>query len=232
MECNLTFRYKPGNLTKDVNVVFTFSAPTKSELGTDQNYVAWRVAQLKSKQGSQAGSNFNIEYTARLGFSAAQLKGNNNVVPQGTVQEMKLGQTTELGLNGSTLEWSTPKSAGGTIIRAVNKTGRFQNIAVGTVKDVGGFPVLAPTFMWKVGKNLAAEAKFQPMLKMYVNLDYRESDFMTGDIASIDPVWTGDLAKLAPGASFGFTENLDQASTNPTQDNLRRHLSPFPFVTP
>ncbi|KAK1222576.1 hypothetical protein PQX77_014568 [Marasmius sp. AFHP31] len=197
MECNLTFRYKPGNLTKDVNVVFTFSAPTKSELGADQNYVAWRVAKLTSNKGSKASNHFNVLYTARLGFSAAYLMGNNNVVPQGSVQEMQLGQTTVLTLNGSNPEWSEPKSVGGTVIRAVNKTGRFQHIAVGTVKEVGGYSVLAPTFMWKVGKNLAAEAKFQPILKMYVNLDYRENDFMTGDIASIDPVWSGDLAKLA-----------------------------------
>ncbi|KAJ8084043.1 hypothetical protein PM082_002810 [Marasmius tenuissimus] len=206
MDCNLLFYYKPGQLTKDVNVVLTFDAPTRSELSTDQNYVAWRVANLKSTPGSTANNQFSVDYAARLGFSVAQLTNGNTVIPSSMI-EMKIGQSTDLTLNGSNPTWSDPSGGTGTIIRATNKTGLVQNIAVGTVKDVpGGFSALVPSFLWKVGENLTAEAKFQPILKMYVNLDYKQNDFMTADLASMTPVWTGNLAALAPLASFAFAE--------------------------
>ncbi|KAK1217632.1 hypothetical protein PQX77_019705 [Marasmius sp. AFHP31] len=206
MDCTLLFYYKPGQLNKDVNVVLTFDAPTKSELSTDQNYVAWNVAYLKSTPGSAASNSFSVDYTSRLGFSVAQLTNGNTVIPSSMI-EMKNGQSTDLTLEGGNPTWSDPSGDTGTIIRATNKTGLAQNIAVGTVKDVpGGFTTLVPSFLWKVGENLTAEAKFQPILKMYVNLDYKQNDFMTGDLASITPIWTGNLAALAPLASFAFAE--------------------------
>ncbi|KAJ8093511.1 hypothetical protein PM082_020369 [Marasmius tenuissimus] len=206
MNCTLVFNYLPGKLTRDVNVVLTFDAPTKSELSTDQNYVAWRVANLKSTPGSTANNQFSVEYANRLGFSVAQLTNGNTVMPSSMI-EMTLGQSTDLTLDGSNPTWSNPSGGPGAVIRATNMTKYFQNIAVGTVKDgQGGFSTLEPSFLWKVGENLTAEAKFQPKLKMYVNLGYKESDFITADLASMTPVWTGDLAQLAPLTSFAFAE--------------------------
>ncbi|KAL0072008.1 hypothetical protein AAF712_000931 [Marasmius tenuissimus] len=210
MDCTLLFYYKPGQLTKNVNVVMTFDAPTKSELSTDQNYVAWRVANLKSNPGSKANNRFVVDYKDRFGFGVGQLTNGNTVIPSSMI-EMKPGQSTELTLSGSSPAWSDPSDGTGTLIRATNKTGLVQNMAFGTVSDVeGGFSIIEPAFMWKVGQNLSVEAKFRPILKMYVNLDCKKNDFLSADVASMTPIWTGNLATLAPLASFAFTETPQQ----------------------
>ncbi|KAJ8085030.1 hypothetical protein AAF712_013336 [Marasmius tenuissimus] len=208
MERTLIFNYKPGQLTKDVTVTLVFDPPTGGELSGEQNHVAWRVANLKSNPGSNAMNAFSVDFDSRLGFGVAQLSNGNSVIPNSLI-EMKLGETTELFLNGSNPTWGPPSGSGGNgaIIRATNKTGYAQNITVGTVKDIGGgFSILLPTFMWKVGGGLTAEANFQPNLKMFVNLDYKQSDFMAGDLASIEPIWSANLSALAPTTSFAFSE--------------------------
>ncbi|KAK1230885.1 hypothetical protein PQX77_006015, partial [Marasmius sp. AFHP31] len=136
--------------------------------------------------------------------------------------EMEYGQSVDLNLEGSTPTWSDPHNGTDpTSIRVTNKTVLAQNIAVGeresqpsgpqkyegvltkspsqgTVKDVaGGFSTLVPTFMWKLGTNQTAEAKFRPVLNMYVNLDCQQNDLIAFDMESITPVWTADLAALA-----------------------------------
>ncbi|KAK1223744.1 hypothetical protein PQX77_013374, partial [Marasmius sp. AFHP31] len=151
MERTLIFNYKPGQLSKDVTVTLVFDPPNKGELSGDQNHVAWRVAHLKSNPGSPAMNAFSVDFDSRLGFGVAQLCNGNTVTPNSMI-EMKLGETTELILNGSNPTWGAPSGSGGngTIIRATNKTGYVQNITVGTVKDIGGgFSILIPTFMWK-----------------------------------------------------------------------------------
>ncbi|KAJ8085071.1 hypothetical protein PM082_003850 [Marasmius tenuissimus] len=150
----LIFNYKPGELTKDVNVTLVFDPPTRGELSGNQSLVAWKVANLKSNPGSTTIDAFSVDYTARLGFTVAQLTNGNSVTPNSII-EMKLGQTTDLILNGSNPTWSVPSGSGrnGTIIRATNKTGYAQNITVGTMKDIGGgYSALVPTFMWTVGQ--------------------------------------------------------------------------------
>ncbi|KAL0069374.1 hypothetical protein AAF712_003394 [Marasmius tenuissimus] len=212
MERTLIFNYKPGQLTRDVNVVFVFATPMGTELSGDQNRVAWKTASLKSAPGSTAMNAFSVEYDSRLGFGVAQLTNGNSVTPNSMI-EMKTGQTTGLTLNGSTPTWSDPtgSAANGTVIRATNKTGYVQNITVGTVKDIGGgFSILVPTFMWKVGEGLTCEANFRPKLKMYVNLDYKQNEFMTADLTSIDPIWSANLSALGPTTNFTFSETPQQ----------------------
>ncbi|KAK1218758.1 hypothetical protein PQX77_018558, partial [Marasmius sp. AFHP31] len=53
---------------------------------------------------------------------------------------------------------------------------------------------------------MTAEANFQPNLKMFVNLDYKQNDFMTGDLASIEPIWSANLSALGPTTNFAFSE--------------------------
>ncbi|KAL0069370.1 hypothetical protein AAF712_003390 [Marasmius tenuissimus] len=212
MERTLIFNYKPGQLTRDVNVVFVFATPMGTELSGDQNRVAWKTANLKAAPGSTAMNAFSVDYNSRLGFGVAQLTNGNSVTPNSMI-EMKTGQTTGLTLNGSTPTWSDPtgSAANGTVIRATNKTGYVQNITVGTVKDLGGgFSILVPTFMWKVGEGLTCEANFRPKLKMYVNLDYKQNEFMTADLASIDPIWSANLSALGPITNFTFSETPQQ----------------------
>ncbi|KAJ8091802.1 hypothetical protein PM082_021037 [Marasmius tenuissimus] len=183
----LMFYYRPGQLTKGVNVVFTLENPTSSELSIDQNRVAWRVATLKAVPGSAAINQFSVEYSGRLGFGVVQLINEHTVLPTSMV-EIEPGQITELTLSGSAPVWSNPSVTGGIMLRATNRTGRTQHVAVGTVKDTSsGFPILSPTFLWKVSDNITAEAKVRPILKMYVNLDYRQNDFITDDLGVIRP---------------------------------------------
>ncbi|KAL0072009.1 hypothetical protein AAF712_000932 [Marasmius tenuissimus] len=129
--------------------------------------------------------------------------------------EIKYGQSIDLTLEGSTPTWSDPyDGTDPTSIRVANKTVLAQNIVVGTVKDVAsGFTSLVPTYMWRLGTNQTAEAKFRPVLNMYVNLDCEQNDLIALDMQSITPVWTGDLAALAPLASFAFSETSQRGYT-------------------
>ncbi|KDQ58475.1 hypothetical protein JAAARDRAFT_34282 [Jaapia argillacea MUCL 33604] len=74
-----------------------------------------------------------------------------------------------------------------------------------TIKS-DGHKDYSPTFLWTtVGQNLAVEARFNPVLKAYVNLGYQKGDFITADI-SADCLWKKDLSSLPDQSSFDFME--------------------------
>ncbi|KIK69239.1 hypothetical protein GYMLUDRAFT_237061 [Collybiopsis luxurians FD-317 M1] len=202
MNRTLIFHYKPGQLTQDVNVVVTFQPPTSSEPSSDQNRVAWKVTNLKAVPGSSTSGQFAIKYDERLGFGVARLLDGNTVFPDLMV-DMKLGQTTQLSREGNNLIWSEPAGSNGAIIRATNTTDYGQNIVVGTVQDIGGYSVLEPTFLWKVGTKVSVEARFYPLLNMHG----LENDFITANLEHLSPIWAKNLANIDSITHFSFFES-------------------------
>ncbi|KAF9255020.1 hypothetical protein L218DRAFT_1009030 [Marasmius fiardii PR-910] len=200
----LIFHYKPGDLSHDVQVVLTFRKPTDSEPGPSQSRVAWRVVKLKAIPGSSSTAQFNIDFSGRLGFGIEQVTNGNLIIPQLMI-EMKPGQSTILSLSGSNPVWSEPNGNNGSLIQAINDTGALQDIAFGIVNNKQTFSTLSPTFLWKIGPDRTAEAKFSPELMMYANLDLQESGVIPGDVEQ-HLLWEMNLAALESVTHWAFTE--------------------------
>ncbi|KAK1234796.1 hypothetical protein PQX77_001995, partial [Marasmius sp. AFHP31] len=171
MSCSLTFFYKPGQLTRDVDVMLTFEVPDKE---VEDDFAVWHVAKLKSNRGSLAVNQFSIDYSGRLGFGVGQVNTGRVLTPSSMV-EVKPGQFTVLTSNGTDPIWSNPTTAGnedgiGNSMRVTNNTGRDQTIAfgapvsipesgecgenyfewTGTIQDSsGGYDILLPTFWFQ-----------------------------------------------------------------------------------
>ncbi|KAJ7642058.1 hypothetical protein FB45DRAFT_1054397 [Roridomyces roridus] len=104
--------------------------------------------------------------------------------------------------------WGIPvnNQGNGNLIKARNATGYRQNVSVGTLQSgTSGMSVYSPSFMWKVGDKLTAEANFHPELKAYVNTGYQQNEFITADIAS-DMITSWNLAALNRTSNWLFTE--------------------------
>ncbi|KAK1218756.1 hypothetical protein PQX77_018556 [Marasmius sp. AFHP31] len=257
MDRTLFFNYRPGNLTKDVKVVMVFDAPTNGELTEDQSHVAWKVATLKARSGSSACNSFRVDYNDTLGFGVVQPTNGKIVVPNSIIG-MKAGEVAELIPDGPSPMWSEPGklTEAGTIIRATNRAGVTHNIALGTVKDLGyGIIKLVPTFMWKVGNGLTAEANFRPRLNLYANIDCQgeflsfyfglpryfklasksltrhglEHEFMKSDrLTSIEPIWSADLSALGPTTEFLFSESPKSPEHAQSSESSESPESPEP----
>ncbi|KAF9255149.1 hypothetical protein L218DRAFT_1008886 [Marasmius fiardii PR-910] len=196
----LVFYYKPDEITKDTNVIFTFTPPTDDPLTDKQNRAAWKVVEIR-KSEPQDGK-FIIEYRANFGFSTAQVDSDNIIDPQRTIQ-MKPGQTTNLKPNRT---WSTPTPlpAGSRSIQAINKTDTYQDIAVGTIVYRGEYADLEPTFLFRVG---AVTANFHPMLMMYSTMTYKQNSLMTAEVTT-GLYWKQDLSALQQETTYWSFKEL------------------------
>ncbi|KAJ7196649.1 hypothetical protein GGX14DRAFT_672243 [Mycena pura] len=213
MNRTLLFKYKPGSLTKDATLMLTFEKPTEKQLSTDQNLVAWKVIPLRYVKGSTATNTIPVTYSARLAFGSSQgMEG--NIVYGETVAEMKEGQTVDLNLRDGITEWGAPTdiTPATKLIKAKNNTAYYQQISVGTIETKGGSEIYNPTFLWKVGTKLTAEASFNPILRAYVNLGYMQSEFITADIAS-DQITSWDLTAQQPTSTWDFKETTQGGYT-------------------
>ncbi|KAF9255147.1 hypothetical protein L218DRAFT_1008896 [Marasmius fiardii PR-910] len=182
----LVFYYKPEEITRDTNVIFTFTPPTKDPLSEKQNRAAWKVVEIR-KSEPQDGT-FIVEYLADFGFSTAQVPG----------------QTTNLETNRT---WSTPRPlpGGSSSFQAINKTDTYQDIAVGTIAYRGEYIDLDPTFLFRVGSESAATAQFQPTLMMYSTMNYKQNSLMTAEVTT-GLYWQQELDVLKETTYWNFTE--------------------------
>ncbi|KAJ7440947.1 hypothetical protein FB451DRAFT_1414869 [Mycena latifolia] len=198
----MIFNYSPGQLTQNVNLMLTFTAPTEDKLSTVQNLVAWKVITMRSVPGSKAMNNAPVTYTGRLAFGDI-----GNVIYGASTVEMKLGESIDLNWQDDAAVWGLPSNSVdiGTLIKAKNTTSYKQNISVGTLQKLGSVDVYSPSFMWKVGSTLTATADFHPMLKSYVNLGYAQNEFITADISS-GLVQEWNLAGVPAVSNWLFSE--------------------------
>ncbi|KAJ7924592.1 hypothetical protein B0H13DRAFT_2315306 [Mycena leptocephala] len=227
----MIFNYSPGQLTQNVNLMLTFTAPTKDKLSTLQNLVAWKVITMRSVPGSKATNKAPVSYTGRLAFGSSQ----NAIILQcltatfkltadalghwkrhlrrldcrdeGKCPLVNLGESIDLNWQDDAAVWGLPSNSVdiGTLIKAKNTTPYRQNISVGTLQTIGTVDVYSPSFMWKVGSKLSATADFHPMLKSYVNLGYVQNEFITADISS-DLLQEWNLTGLPAVSNWLFSE--------------------------
>ncbi|KAF9257640.1 hypothetical protein L218DRAFT_949015 [Marasmius fiardii PR-910] len=186
-----TLTFNVGQLTKDVQVVFVVQAPTNGKIG-DGYYLAWRIAELKA--GGNSDDRFTVEYPASLGIATAG------------ITKIKPGQSTTLALDGEVRFWSEPTKIGGNTIQAINRTGGFQGIALGTVNDQNNDFPLSPTFLWDVGAEMTAETDFSPNLMMFVNLYCEKGGVIFDDPPESECIWKVNLNAQDPVTDWKFEE--------------------------
>ncbi|KAJ6474989.1 hypothetical protein C8R45DRAFT_1103109 [Mycena sanguinolenta] len=205
MECTLVFNYTPAKLTKDVNLMLTFNEPTDKALSNDQNLVAWKVLSLRQGTNPDVTSQVSVTYSPSLAFGLSRLQNGGNIVYGSETVKVKLGDTVKLEMRDKIAQWgNTTKDATTKLIQAMNDTGMRQNITVGTIEENGAY---SPTFLWKVGSGQTAEAEFHPNLNAYMNLDYKQSQFITGDLKTTKAVAHWNLSALSAITEFRVTED-------------------------
>ncbi|KAF9256434.1 hypothetical protein L218DRAFT_1007363 [Marasmius fiardii PR-910] len=201
----LVFYFKPGRLTKDVKLVFTFKPPTELALSTSDNRVAWEIFELKAEPGSNTTGLFTINFPDTLSFTVAQQHGPDGVCHPGLAIEIKPGQSTNLTVVGSKRAWSEPTEISEKHIEAINKTNMYQNIYVGTVINDDDIAIPRPTFRFKVGAGSPVKAKFQPQLMMYGNIGYEKDGLITDGLKD-NLIWEVDLTTLQKYSCWKFAE--------------------------
>ncbi|KAJ7690178.1 hypothetical protein B0H14DRAFT_3532415 [Mycena olivaceomarginata] len=201
----MVINYNQGQLTQSVNLLLTFEKPIQDELSARQNLAAWKVVKLTCVPGADTTGKAIVSYSGRLAFGVSQ-DDNGNVIIPSAITEMKLGESVDLDWKDGTPVWGTRTSGDtGNLITATNMTPNRQDISVGTLQKVGTIDNYSPSFMWKVGKQMTAEADFHPMLRAYVNTGFLENEFITADIRSpLIKQW--NLAALSPATNWLFRE--------------------------
>ncbi|KDQ49557.1 hypothetical protein JAAARDRAFT_42799 [Jaapia argillacea MUCL 33604] len=213
MSITKTMTFNWTGLSQDAFIMLCFTPPSNAQLSTEQNLVAWEL--IPARPGGDGGSAV-VTYSGHVGFGSSELAAGNIVA--GSIKiEMKGGQKVNLITDANNYtEWDTPVSdpSLGQLFKAYNKTATSRAMSVGTLNiKSDGRKDYAPTFLWTtVGPNLFVEAKFQPVLKAYVNLGYKKNEFITADISG-DSIWSQDLSGLPDQSSFDFIETPEHGYT-------------------
>ncbi|KDQ53564.1 hypothetical protein JAAARDRAFT_72520 [Jaapia argillacea MUCL 33604] len=208
MPTSKTITFSWNGLTKKVKLLLCFSPPPDVQLGTDQNVVAWKV--IVAQPGSSGCA--SIIYSGQVGFGNDEI-GHGNIVASSSQIEITGGQKVKLitDADGDT-RWEPPVSdpSLGQLFRAYNKTTTSRTISVGTMRVYSdGHKDYDPTFLWAtVGPNMAAEAKVQPILNAYINLNYQKNQFITIDLSD-DVMWSQNLSDLPENSSFVLVETKE-----------------------
>jgi hypothetical protein len=167
--------------------------------------VVYSVSPFLSIAKAQNLSFATVNYQANYGFGASVLNGGNrvdvtNILPIG------LGENTNLELTkwGNPLFTQPSKATGESkLFQATNTTGSKQWMSIGTIDKDEAYN---PTFSWQVGNTMTIQADLHPVLMGFVNLGYKESQFITADIAS-KAMWSQNLTDLPTNTTWEVQEN-------------------------
>jgi len=181
-----------------------FNAPTASELGVDQNLVAWKVIKVKKNQHGCA----TVKYSSRFGFGNSKLDEGN--VVHGTIYtEVKEGQYVNLipdAHQEATWSKAVNDPSIGQLVNAGNQTEFAQNLSIGIVSTSANLMIFEPTFLWKdVGPQQTIGAQFTPTVKCYFNMGYQENEYIRADITT-KSVLDINLSALSAVSNFNLVE--------------------------
>lgn len=207
---NLTFQ--SNDLGRNATIVLAFDADVDGLYDTVYP-VVWKVLTFQ-KTGL---CRFDVTYTNDLALSEADI-ADENLVQTGADFRLKTGQQTTLTLedDSDTLCFSPPVDGTSGHLTAENKTGLVQDLAVGFFDPTMSSPV--PTLFFKEvegGGNVVAQCK--PVLRVYVESDYQETEVLVDAIDST-AIWEQDLHRLFRNTTFNlgwdiFTERCTLTKT-------------------
>lgn len=199
---NLTFQ--SNDLGRNTTIVLAFDADVDGLYDTIYP-VVWKVLTFH-KSGL---CRFDVTYTNDLALSEADI-ADENLVQTGANFKLKPGQQTTLTLEddseAATLCFSPPVDGTSGYLTAENKTGLVQDLAVGFFDPINSSPV--PTLFFKEvedGSNVAAQCK--PVLRIYVESDYQETEVLVDPIDST-AIWEQDLHQLFRNTTFNLGRDI------------------------
>ncbi|KAF7350265.1 hypothetical protein MVEN_01330400 [Mycena venus] len=200
MNRTMNLYYCPGRLTKSINLVLTFTPPSKSA-------VAWQVIHMPSVPGSLATTRVSVSYTGRLAVGCSQ-DTTGGVVSGILTVPINPGETVDLNWQDGAAAWSIPTKSGdiGTLIKARNKTPNAHDISVGTLQTVSGVDMYSPCLQFKrVGSQMAVELDFHPILQAYVNTESVQNELIRAEVVS-DLLTEWNLTMIPPVSNWLFSE--------------------------
>ncbi|KAG1794894.1 uncharacterized protein HD556DRAFT_1442681 [Suillus plorans] len=199
---NLTFQSE--NLGRDTTILLVFD--TDMEGLYDTIYpVVWKTFTFPKTDWYS----YNVTYSDDLGFSKVRI-GNRNLLDTLGHFKLKPGQKTTLSLNDDDdLRFSLPVNGTNDYLTAENETGFHQDLAVGFYDPSRTFTYgPAPMLFFKeVGNGSKATAQCKPVLRIYVESDYRETEVLVDAIKST-AILEQDLHQLFRNTVFNLERNM------------------------
>ncbi|KAG1734296.1 hypothetical protein EDB19DRAFT_1163203 [Suillus lakei] len=196
---NLTFR--SNDLGKETTILLAFDADMD---GIYRKYmpVVWKVSTF-AKSGPYS---FTVSYSNDLAFAKAQT-GSGNLVSASTYSKLKQGQQTTLTMGKDNLfSFSAPAEGTPNYIKAVNKTGLVQSIAVGFFNPLSPFSPVPALYFNEVGDGSNVTAQWKPVLRIYLESEYKETSVLKGAIDT-PAIWTQDLHTLTESTTWDLTRD-------------------------
>jgi hypothetical protein len=204
MTRNLIFRWRPSKLTQDLNLMLAFNPPKDTVLSEKQNMVAWKLLKMNAYPIAKNLSFSSVSYQAKYAFGASTINAGNRVDVT-DILPIGLGQTTTLSVTkeGNPL-FTEPVTAtdGNKLFQVLNSTGSKQSMSIGTIDENENYN---PTFNWQVGNTMSIQADLHPVLMGFVNLGFKESQFITANIMS-KAMWTQNLTDLPTNTTWEVQE--------------------------
>ncbi|KAI9068893.1 hypothetical protein FKP32DRAFT_107817 [Trametes sanguinea] len=159
--------------------------------------IAWRVIELKD------GASESNPWTDVIGACRAVIDTNNATVSPGTHSPIPIGRTADLLKNTSrrppAYSFSAPAPYGPRKSRVMNRTNGYIDIGAGFITDLDK-PALEEFHTVLVCRKVLdanpAFVDYVPELYIWAALDYAESELLDSSVASIAPLWHGNLSQL------------------------------------
>lgn len=208
---NLTFQ--SDGFGRETTILLVFD--TDMEGLYDTIYpVVWKTFTFP-KTGSRS---YNVTYSDDLAFSEAKI-GHDNLVRTFSPLKLKPGQKTTLSLDDDDeTRFSPPVNfATGDHLTAENETGFIQDLAVGfygpsksIMFNLSGPILTGPDpmlFFKEVENGSKATAQWKPVLRIYVESDYKETEVLVDAIKST-AILEQDLHQLFRNTVFNLERNM------------------------
>ncbi|KAG2350068.1 hypothetical protein BDR05DRAFT_1055593 [Suillus weaverae] len=200
---NLTFQ--SNDLGRETTILLAFDADVEGLYDTVYP-VVWKVFTFPKKGSCK----FEVTYTNDLAFAEADITDGNLVKTYATFQ-LKPGQQTTLVLEDDSddLSYSPPVDDTNGYLTAENKTGLVQDLAFGFFTPSITQQILLPTrpapalFFKEVQNGSNATAQWKPILRVYLESDYRETEVLVDAINST-AIWEQDLHPLFRNTTFNL----------------------------
>lgn len=197
---NLTFQ--SNDLGQETTILLTFDAEVEGLYDTVYP-VVWKVLTFP-KTGLRS---FQVTYTNDLTFAKADVMS-GNLVDTYTDFKLKPGQQTTLTLDDDdddTLNFSSPVDGVNDYPTVKNETGDVQDLAFGfssPTRLTSSKPVPA-LFFKEVEDGSNATAQWKPVLRIYLESNYEETEILVDPIGST-AIWEQDLHRLFRNTTFNF----------------------------
>lgn len=198
---NLTFQ--SNDLGQETTILLVFDADVEGLYDTVYP-VVWKVFTFP-KTGS---CKFEVTYTNDLAFAEADIE-DGNLVQTFANFKLKPGQQTTLTMedDSDNLSFSPPLDGTNGHLKAENRTGLTQDLAVGFFNPkTQQFFTTKPDpalFFKEVEDGNDATAQWKPVLRVYLESDYQETEVLVDAIVST-AIWEQDLHRLFRNTTFNF----------------------------